>query len=272
MDLNQLLESPLSLPHVPRVVALLLFQLEQPQPDLMRVTQLVSSDPGLTFQLLQVANSPYFEMQGRIHSASESLALLGIGHLRSAVTQARENAAFRAPGGFLLPQYWSYCLNVGKVSRSLAGVLRTNQQEAFTAGLIHSLGELVLMQALPGQMADISKTHGPLALRRPDAETRALGYNYAQVTAGLAERYHLPRTTIEALQEQCCPFESDSYEPLAGILHLATWRARAKEAGLDQRGLAVSFPGSVGDILKLDIDTVLQQDPIDWYQTQRQQL
>jgi hypothetical protein len=26
----------------------------------------------------------------------------------------------------------------------------------------------------------------------------------------------------------------------------------------------VSFPGAVGDVLRLDIDMVLQQDPIDW--------
>ena len=39
---------------------------------------------------------------------------------------------------------------------------------------------------------------------------------------------------------------------------------RAREAGLGQRELAVSFPGEVGVALGLDIDMVLQQDPIDW--------
>ena len=48
------------------------------------------------------------------------------------------------------------------------------------------------------------------------------------------------------------------------MIHLATWRARAKEAGLTQRALAVTFPGEVGEVLELDIDMVLQQDPIDW--------
>ena len=48
------------------------------------------------------------------------------------------------------------------------------------------------------------------------------------------------------------------------MLHLAAWRARAREAGLDARELAGSFPGEVGIALGLDIDMVLQQDPIDW--------
>ena len=42
------------------------------------------------------------------------------------------------------------------------------------------------------------------------------------------------------------------------------WRARAREVGLDDKEMAVSFPGEVGLALGLDIDRVLQQDPIDW--------
>jgi hypothetical protein len=45
---------------------------------------------------------------------------------------------------------------------------------------------------------------------------------------------------------------------------LAAWRARAKEVELDENALAVSYPGEVGLALGLDIDMVLQQDPLDW--------
>ena len=69
---------------------------------------------------------------------------------------------------------------------------------------------------------------------------------------------------VDALEHQFAPFENDVYEPLAGVIHLATWRIRAKEAGLPERGLAVTFPGAVGEVLGLDIDMVLQQDPFDW--------
>ncbi|MNU11439.1 hypothetical protein D3C72_2592970 [compost metagenome] len=48
------------------------------------------------------------------------------------------------------------------------------------------------------------------------------------------------------------------------MIHLASWRARAREAELGEKELAVSFPGEVGLALGLDIDMGLQQDPIDW--------
>ena len=106
----------------------------------------------------------------------------------------------------------------------------------------------------------------PIALeaRRAKAEYRAFGYSYAQVGAGLARKWLFPLPIVEALLHQDTPFDHDAYEPLAGVLHLAAWRARAKDSGMNQREMAVSFPGAVGEVLALDIDMVLQQDPIDW--------
>ena len=67
---------------------------------------------------------------------------------------------------------------------------------------------------------------------------------------------------VDALEHQYAPFDNNVYEPLAGVIHLATWRARAKEAGLTQRALAVTFPGEVGEVLELDIDMVTGDDDL----------
>ena len=69
---------------------------------------------------------------------------------------------------------------------------------------------------------------------------------------------------IEALCYHPNQLDNDSYEPLADVLNLAIWRARAGEAQLNERELAVTYPGEIGMTLGLDIDTVLQQDPINW--------
>ncbi len=267
MELSALLDMQFNLPSIPRVVALLLFELERPEPDLQKITQLISTDPALTARLLEISNSDYFQLSGKINSVSESLALLGLGHVRSMVAGAASASSFKAVPGLQLQRFWGYCLNVGKVSRSLAGVLRGNQQAAFTCGLIHAIGEVAIHLAMPQQVAALNPEITPISLKRADLEMKTFGFSYADVGAGLARKWKLPASMIDGLAHQCYPFENDSYEPLAGIIHLATWRARAKEANLDQRAMAVTFPGSVGDILKLDIDMVLQQDPIDWNAT-----
>ena len=62
MELNALLASNFVLPSIPKVVALLLSELERDEPDLQRITRLISTDPALTTRLLQLSNSGFFKL------------------------------------------------------------------------------------------------------------------------------------------------------------------------------------------------------------------
>lgn len=264
MELQALLATQFVLPSIPKVVALLLSELDREEPDLRKVSQLVSTDPALTTRLLQLSNSGFFKLSGKINSVSESLAILGLGHVRTMAVAAASGASFKAVPGINLQQFWAYSLNVAKLARSLAGVVRQNPQAAFTCGLIHAIGELAMHLGMPEDVALLDLEVHPLDLSRAKQERRFLGFCYAQVGAGFARQWHFPQPIVDALEHQYAPFDNEVYEPLAGVIHLATWRARAKEAGLSDKALAVTFPGAVGEVLGLDIDMVLQQDPIDW--------
>lgn len=264
MELNALLASQIVLPSIPKVIALLLSELDREEPDLKKVSQLISTDPALTTRLLQTANASFFKLSGKVNSVSEALAILGLSHIRAMAAEAATAASLKAVPGIHLQQFWAYSLNVAKLARSLAGVVRQNQGAAFTCGLIHAVGELVMHVGMPAEVAPLDKEVPPLDLKRAKAEVRQFGYCYAQVGAGFARRWLFPQPIVDALEHQYAPFENNVYEPLAGVIHLATWRARAKVANLNEKALAVSFPGSVGDALGLDIDMVLQQDPFNW--------
>jgi HD-like signal output (HDOD) protein len=264
MELYALLATPVALPCLPRTVALLMNELAPAQPNLRRVNQLFGTDPGLAARLLELANSEAFQSPRQIVGIPEALALLGTAQLRSLVASAPLGAVSRSVPGVNLQMFWRYSLNTAKVARSLAGFVHHNQTAAYTAGLLHGLGELVIHLADPEKAQSINTLVAPLDPRRAKIEQRIFGYCYAQVSAGLARRWQLPEAVVDALEYLSAPFDNEVYEPLAGVLHLAAWRARAREAELDEKGLAVSFPGEVGLPLGLDIDMVLQQDPIDW--------
>ena len=132
MELNALLALQFDLPSIPKVVALLLSELERDEPDLKKVTQLISTDPALTTRLLQLSNSDFYKLPGTINSVTESLAILGLSHVWVMAAAAATSASFHKIPGINLQQFWAYSLNVAKLSRSLAGVVRQNQQAAFT--------------------------------------------------------------------------------------------------------------------------------------------
>ena len=264
MNLSALLAQQFHFPSIPRVVALLLNELDQPEVDLKKINLLISTDPALTTRLLQLANSEAFALPGKISSAAEALALLSLSQIREMTQIAADTASLKAVPGINLQDFWDYSLDTAKVSRSIAGLVHLNQQAAFTAGLIHAFGELVMHIAMPVEM-ELLLTHGGLLdLRRASHELHQLGFNYAHVGAGLARQWGFPQPLIDALEAQHAPFENNVYEPLAGVVHLAAWRTRAREAGLTSNRLAVTFPGTVALALGLDMDMVLQQDPFDW--------
>ena len=265
MELHALVATPCALPSMPRIVALLLAELAQPQPQLQRLNQLFGGDPALAARLLEQANGALFRATGEVVGVPEALALLSQAQLHSLVRSAPLGAASRSVPGVNLPQFWRYSHNTARLARALAGFVQHNQLAAYTAGLLHGVGELVLHLGYAEKAQSLNTLVPPLDYRRAKIEQRILGYHYAQITAGLAQRWQLPSSVVDALTYMVAPLDNQVYEPLAGVLHLAAWRARAREAGWGEKELAVSFPGEVGLALGMDIDMVLQQDPIDWH-------
>ncbi|GAB2725121.1 hypothetical protein GCM10027019_00680 [Melaminivora jejuensis] len=264
MELQALLAQPPRLPSLPRAVALLMSELARPEPSQRRLSQLFATDPSLAARLLQCANAPEHGVPGQIHGIAEALAIVGPGQLRGLIQSAAVGTTSRSVPGVNLQQFWRYSLHAAKMARSLAGLVRHNPLAAYSAGLLHALGELALHLADPARMLSIATLAAPLDLRRGLLEQHLLGFSYAQVSAGLARQWGLPQDVVDALRHHITPFDNEVYEPLAGVLHLAVWRARVQVLELGERAAMVSFPGEVGVALGLDIDAVLQQDPIDW--------
>ena len=264
MQLEALLNYPRALPAMPRTVSDLLAEMNKEDPNPRRVGDLISRDPALTTRVLRLSNSAFFRVSRKIGSADEAVALLGLTHVRSLVMAAALGSSFKNVPGIDLKQFWRYSLRSAEIARSLAGLLHQNEGNAFTAGLIHGIGILIMHIAMPDEIGPVDMGTPPLDLQRASAEMAAFGYSYAEVGAGMVEKWQFPPEMVSALANQVSPFEGEAYDPLAGLLHLASWRARAEELQLDNNGLAATFPDMVGLTLGLDLDSVLGKDPSEW--------
>ena len=264
MQLEALLNFPRALPAMSRTVSDLLAEMNKDDPSPKRVSDLISQDPSLTTRVLRLSNSAFFRVSRKIGSAEEAVAMLGMTHVRSLVMAAALGSSFKNVPGVNLPQFWRYSLRVADISKSLAGVLRQNESNAFTAGLIHAIGDLIMHIAMPDLISPLDMGTPPLDLNRAQAEMSMFGYTYAQVGAGMAEKWQFPPDITSALNNQISPFEGEAYDPLGGVLHIASWRARAEEIQLDENGLVATFPDLVGLSLGLDLDSVLGKDPSEW--------
>ncbi|WP_137920010.1 HDOD domain-containing protein [Hydrogenophaga sp. 2FB] len=264
MELEALLNYPRALPAMSRTVSDLLAEMNKDDPSPKRVADLVSQDPALTTRVLRLSNSAFFRVSRQIGSAEEAVSLLGMTHVRSLVMAAALGSSFKNVPGVDMMQFWRYSLRVADISRSLAALLRQNDGNAFTAGLVHAIGDLLMHIAMPDVIGPIDMGTPPLDLRRAEVERSVLGYSYADVGAAMAEKWQFPSSIVSALKHQISPFEAEAYDSLGGVLHLASWRSRAEEIQLDDGGLAATFPDMVGLSLGLDLDSVLGKDPTEW--------
>lgn len=264
MELEALLNYPRALPAMPRAVTELLGEMNKEDPSPKRVGLLIGHDPALTTRVLRLSNSAFFRVSRKIGNADEAVAMLGMTHVRSLVMAAALGASFKNVPGIDLKQFWRYSLRVAEISKSLAGVLHQNQGNAFTAGLIHGIGILVMHIAMPDAIAPLDMATSPFDLNRGAVEKSRFGYTYADVGAGMVEKWQFPSEMVSALANQLEPFEGEAYDPLGGVLHLASWRARAEEIQLDEQGMVATFPDMVGLTLGLDLDSVLGKDPSEW--------
>jgi HD-like signal output (HDOD) protein len=264
MTLDELLQQAKAIPSIPRVVSEVLTELDRDDPDPRRLSELIATAPGLTARLLKLANSAFFGLTRQIDSVDEAIQVLGLNHLRTLVQAVALGTSFKTVPGVNLEQFWRYSLNTAKICRPLARSLKLPDGAAFTAGLVHAVGDLVMHIGMPDVVAKIDWRVSPFDLTRAEVERSVLGYTYADVSAAFAQRWDFPEAIVTALKHQLVPFEGDIYEPLAGVVHMAAWRARAQEMGLDREAMRATFPDVVATLLGLSLDTVLDKDPEQW--------
>lgn len=260
MQLEKLLKQPNALPSAPKVVRKLMETFEQEEVDLMKAAALIEDDPVLTAKLLKMANSAFFGLHRSVTTAREAINVMGLIKVRALVIGAALGDGFHCVGGMNLNQFWRYSLNSANLSRYIALPIRIDESTAFTAGLVHGIGELVMHAGMPEAMIDLDRSIPMLDLKRARAERGLFGYSYADVGAALAREWKFPKKMINAIEHQVAPFENDVYEPIAGVIHIASWRARAEELSLGSEALINTYPDPVGLVLGIDPDIVIGEE------------
>lgn len=260
MNLDKLLKQPNTLPSAPKVIRKLIDTFNQEEVDILYVASLIEDDPVLTAKLLKMANSAFFGLHRSVTNARDAINVMGLIKVRALVIGASLGEGFHSVGSVNLNQFWRYSMNAANLSRYIALPIKIDESTAFTAGLVHGIGELMMHVAMPEAMLDLDRSIPMLDLKRARAEQGLFGYSYAEVGAALAREWKFPKKMIDAIQHQTAPFDNDVYEPIAGVIHVASWRARAQELSLGSEGLINTYPDPVGVALGIDPDIIIGED------------
>ena len=221
------------LPSLPVVVLELLSSMDQDDTDVHVLAQKIELDQGLAAKTLRIANSSFYGMQSKVTSIPQAVSVLGFHSIRTVVTACALTGSF-APvsGGFDFQAFWRHSLATAIAARLLAPHLRVNPETAFTAGLLHDLGTLVLVTRFPAEHALVRSYRQAHDCQMADAELAVIGIDHAQVGSALAAYWKFP----EAIQQAVADHHAiDRLE--AGGLPLAVHLANAVALALDLAGV-----------------------------------
>ncbi len=258
MNIERLLKLPNALPSAPKVVRKLIATFNQEDVDTMYVSSLIAEDPVLTAKLLKTANSAYFGLSRTVSNPRDALNVMGLIKVRALVIAASLGEGFRSVSGVNQTQFWRYSIASANLSRSIALPIKIDESTAFTTGLVHSIGELMMHAAMPEAMLDLDLRVPVLHINRAEAEKALLGYSYGEVGAALAQEWQFPQPMINAIRHQAAPFAEGVNEPIAGVVHIASWRARGHEMAMSGEELMSSYPEPIGMALGIQPDIVLE--------------
>lgn len=232
---QEIVDSVRQLPSLEPVINRLLASFEQSDIDVAHVAAEIAHDQALVARVLRLANSPFYGLASRVGSLKEAVLVLGFRNVRAAVVAIALTRCFvdRHVPGFDAREFWLHSTAVGIAAREIARRSRREDDVAFTCGVIHDIGVLILMTVVPGEMARVleyCREHGCMIR---DGEQALLGVDHSAIGALLARKWGLPAELCDGIAMHHTVDEATA-ESLANIVHLADVTVRAMGVSGDE--------------------------------------
>jgi putative nucleotidyltransferase with HDIG domain len=193
-SVEQVITRVRDLPSLPAVVVELLSSVEQEDIDTHALAAKITLDQGLTAKTLRLANSSFYGMPAKVTTIHQAISVLGFHSIRTLVTACSVTASF-APGkdaGFDLEGFWRHSIGSAVCARVLAPHFKLNPDTAFTAGLLHDLGTLVLATGYPDEYRRVGEHRRRHDCQAAQAEQAVFGLDHAAVGSALAAHWKFP--------------------------------------------------------------------------------
>ncbi|RSZ57412.1 HDOD domain-containing protein [Massilia atriviolacea] len=243
------------LPSLSAVVVELLSSMEQEDIDVHVLGGKIALDQSLTAKTLRLANSSFYGMSSKVTTIQQAISVLGFHSIRTLVTACAVTASFpsNAAGGIDLQAFWRHSVATAVCAKLLALHLKLNPDTAFTAGLLHDIGTLVLATRFPdayAAMLAFRKEHDCYTI---EAERAVIGVDHAAAGAALAAYWKFPADMQEAVAGHH-QLDAAGKPTLPLLIHAANVIAHALDLSGEPDDLVPPMPQALWMTLALSED------------------
>jgi HD-like signal output (HDOD) protein len=200
------------LPPMPQVASRAMQMVENPDTTAKELTDLLANDTALAARVLKIANSAMFSRQREITTLNQAIMMIGFKALKGiivAATLRQLNKSF----GNLQKLIWENSMCTAMAATTLAKRLKKRYtEEIFLLGLLHSLGQIVLILQTSKEYQTVIKLIEDQKIDYVSAEQQVLGFAHPLIGALFAKKWNFSAETCQAILHYRDPIESPKPE------------------------------------------------------------
>ncbi|MEM9160515.1 MAG: HDOD domain-containing protein, partial [Verrucomicrobiota bacterium] len=163
----------------------------------------IASDLAISAKIMQVVNSSYFGLDAKVSDITHAVSILGIDTVKNLVLaiQVFGKLGKSKDQLALTDQLWHHSMSVATAAKRIMQYEtgdRKLAEEAYTAGLFHDIGKLVMINAVSDEFESARKLARKKGIPLWQAESETIGCTHADTGAYLLGRWGMPVNVVEA--------------------------------------------------------------------------
>jgi HD-like signal output (HDOD) protein len=248
------------LPQIPNVMLEVVKSLRDDDVSTQALATLVSNDQVIVAKVLRLANSSYYGAGRNVARISDAVQLLGLNVFRNLVISSSMVGAFPKVEGFDLPSFWRNSMLVANLAHIVGRDLKSDREMLFSAGLMHSIGQLLIYLCLPREAAVAAAHYNEIRLEDlRQTEESLLQLNHFEIGMELARRWNFP----ECIQSAVGSYDSPAADDLpAQVVHASVKIAQGIQAGNTLSDMLASIPPAFAERLGIDKDWFMEEGEV----------
>ncbi len=237
---RKIMEEVTAFPAMPGVASKFLRLLNSSSVSAAQVEGVLRLDPGLTANILKMANSSYFGFVSRIGSIRKAVSLMGFKRITQLVVASCVSAIFdREIAGYELSpgDLWRHSVAVSLASEEITRILNIKKMEdIFTAALLHDVGKLIMGEYV---CEEITRIEEVVSEKTPfvEAERKVFGTDHAEIGGMILEKWAFPKEIVLAVRWHHSPDTLKPPHSMTDVVHVANILCAAMGIGVGREGL-----------------------------------
>ncbi|UCC79413.1 MAG: HDOD domain-containing protein [Candidatus Zixiibacteriota bacterium] len=249
-----------NLPTPPIVFTQITKVINNPNTSAYEIGAIIAEDPALTAKVLKLTNSSYYGISRTITNVKQAIVILGLEAVKSLVISASVFEAFSKNSALdreYLENFWRHSLSAAFMAKIVSRFVKRGflqeSEIAFSGGLLHDIGKLIIISHLPEEYSKIKTVmEKQPSFSEIDIESSVLQFTHSDLGSYMASKWNLPGEICFAILNHHSQ-EAMSVDSLAAIIHLADQLAHKNEI-VDDQVIEKSNPfhEEVWEVLGLD--------------------